>query len=90
MGEIKRIVETGVRELEDATGLKRAGVVGVSREGDGWRIRVEMVEKRSIPEGMDILGLYEVTLGADGGLQGFRRQGLRKRGDTDEVLSTGV
>jgi hypothetical protein len=62
--------------------LQSSGVVGVSRTEDGWVVTIEMLEKRSIPDSMDVLGCYEVKLNNDGNIQDFTRVRLRKRGDT--------
>ena len=62
--------------------LQSSGVVGVSRSEDGWVVTIEMLEKKSIPDSMDVLGCYEVKLNNDGNIQDFTRVRLRKRGDT--------
>ena len=41
-----------------------------------------MLEKVSIPEGMDILGTYEVRIDDDGKIISYKRTDLRKRSDT--------
>jgi len=41
-----------------------------------------MIEKESIPDGMDILGTYEARLNGRGELVEFGRKKLRKRIDT--------
>jgi hypothetical protein len=43
-----------------------------------------MVEKRSIPDQMDILALYEVLLDEDGNLLSFERKSMRRRMDSME------
>ncbi|MDP2934700.1 MAG: gas vesicle protein GvpO, partial [bacterium] len=57
--------------------------VGLKKEKDSWVITVEIIEKKSIPEGMDILGTYEVHLDAKGNLISYERKELRKRMDTE-------
>jgi len=47
-----------------------------------WLLRLELVEKESIPDSMDILGVYEVELDHDGNVTEFARSGLRQRRDT--------
>jgi len=61
-----------------------AGVVGLSKTEEGWVVLLEALERRAIPDTMDILGLYEVRLDNDGNLLGFERKRLRKRGETKE------
>lgn len=66
------------------TGLRPASVVGVESADGGWRLTVELIEKESIPRGMDILALYRATLDAEGEILDFERAGLRRRSDTPE------
>ena len=42
------------------------------------------LERKAIPDTMDVLGLYEVRLDSEGTLLGFERKKLRKRGETQE------
>lgn len=70
-------------ELAQMTNLKPSGIIGISKEDAGWLIKVEMLEKKSIPENMDILGSYEIRLDEGGHVINFGRVRLRKRGDTE-------
>jgi len=60
------------------------GVVGLSKTDEGWVVSLEALERKSIPDTMDILGLYEVHLDNEGNLLDFQRKKLRKRGETKE------
>ena len=60
------------------------GVVGLSKTDEGWVVSLEALERRAIPDTMDVLGLYEVRLDNEGNLLGFDRKKLRKRGETKE------
>lgn len=73
--------------LSALTELKVIGVIGISRDENGWKVLVEVVEKTSIPDIMDILGIYEVSLDKSGEVTGFERKYLRKRGDTENKES---
>lgn len=72
--------------LERVTGLATSSVVGLAPEEDHWVVTLEMVEKRSIPDGMDVLGTYEVKVNAKGDILDFSRTRLRKRGDTGSEM----
>lgn len=69
-------------ELSSLTGLEPSTVLGIERESDEWRVTLEMIEKKSIPDSMDILGTYETHLDEEGQMLNFIRISLRKRGDT--------
>ena len=69
-------------EMKRLTGLEPASTVKALKNDKGWRILIEMIEKRSIPDSMDILATYEVLLDDSGNLVEFNRTGMRKRVDT--------
>ena len=60
------------------------GVIGLSKTEEGWVVLLEALERRAIPDTMDVLGMYEVRLDSEGNLLGFDRKKLRKRGETKE------
>lgn len=60
------------------------GVIGLSKNEEGWMVTLEALERRGIPDTMDIVGIYEVHLDNNGSLLSFERKRLRKRGDTKE------
>ena len=60
------------------------GVIGLSKNEEGWMVTLEALERSGIPDTMDILGIYEVHLDSNGNLLRFERKRLRKRGDTKE------
>ena len=78
-----QIVENARSELNSLTGLDISSTIEVVKEDDEWRVVLEVVEKHSIPEGMDILASYETRLDGEGGMLEFRRTGMRRRIDTD-------
>lgn len=80
--KVKELIETAKRELADSTGFKQPTGVGVRKEEDEWVVTVEIIERKSIPDAMDLLGAYDVRLDAEGNLLGFARIELRKRLDT--------
>jgi hypothetical protein len=60
------------------------GVTGVSRTEEGWVVSLETLERKTIPDTMDVLGVYQIHLDNEGNLLGFDRKKLRKRGETKE------
>jgi len=60
------------------------GVTGLSKTEEGWIVTLEALERRAIPDTMDVLGLYEVRVDNQGNLLSFERKKLRKRGETEE------
>lgn len=75
------------RAQEEFTRLGKTpdnGVTGVSKTEEGWAVLLEALERKAIPDTMDVLGLYELRLDSEGNLLGFDRKKLRKRGETKE------
>jgi hypothetical protein len=60
------------------------GVTGLSKIEEGWSILLEALERKAIPDTMDVLGLYELRLDDEGNLLSLDRKKLRKRGETHE------
>jgi hypothetical protein len=80
--EVTELVNKLVADFPAMINLQASSVVAVSRSEDGWVVSIEMIEKKSIPDSMDILGCYEVSLDGDGEIRDFSRLKLRRRGDT--------
>ena len=78
---IGNLIEQTRRELNKLTGLDLSTTKGVKKEDNGWTITIEMIEKHSIPDQMDILALYEVSIDEDGNILSFDRTAMRKRMD---------
>lgn len=76
---VGKAVQKARKELVEVTGLETSSTISSSKDEAGWHVAVEMVEKRSIPDSMDILATYEVLLDDDGNLVEFSRKGMRKR-----------
>lgn len=87
MAGMSEIVEAARSEVASLTGLELGSTLAANREGEGWRVSVEVVEKHSLPDGMDILAAYDVVLDNDANVTGFTRTGLRKRIDTEVSLA---
>ncbi len=78
----KEITEKAKKELVSLTEFKSPNAIGVKKEGNEWVITIELIEKESIPDGMDVLGTYEVHVDQSGGILNYKRVDLRKRVDT--------
>ena len=68
-----RIAAEAARQLVELTGKEAEGVVGLDRSDDGWKVEVEVLEVRRIPNTTDVLAMYEVDVDGKGSLQGYRR-----------------
>jgi hypothetical protein len=68
------------RQLHQLTGREIEGVTGLEKTDDGWRVQVEVLEVRRIPNTTDVLALYEVDVDSDGDLVGYHRLNRYVRG----------
>jgi len=82
---MQQVIEKAREELSKITGLELSSTLGAVRDEKGWKITLEMVEKHSLPDQMDILAVYEVQLDDNGDVIEFNRLRLRKRVDTEAV-----
>ena len=78
------VVEKAQQEFVRLGKTSADGVTGLSKTEEGWAVLTEAIERKAIPDTMDVLGLYELHLDNEGNLLGLERKRLRKRGDTSE------
>jgi hypothetical protein len=79
------LAEQARRQVSAMTGLQSGTVTGLDRAGDDrWVVTVEVVELERIPNTMDVMGTFEVTLSEDGEIVRLLRSGRRRRSQTDQ------
>ena len=67
-------IATRARELlRSVRGVEAESVSGIGRTPNGWKVTLEVVELKRIPESTDVLASYEVELDGDGRYLGFSR-----------------
>jgi Gas vesicle synthesis protein GvpO len=71
-------------QLAELIGRTPQAIVGVEKVDDGWRVLVEVVESRRIPETTDIMAVYEVDVSGGGDVSGYRRVSRYVRGRIEE------
>ena len=67
-------------QLAELTGRAPESVLGLRKDEDGWKVTVELVELRRVPNSTDLLGCYVVTLDDNGELVGYERVRRYQRG----------
>ena len=82
---MSKIIQKARSELNSLTGLEISSTISAERKNGSWLVSLEAVEKRSIPDSMDILVIYEMGLDLEGNMQEFRRTKMRKRIDTKDT-----
>jgi len=67
-------IATQARELlRSLRGVEAESISAIGRTNGGWRVALEVVELRRIPDSTDVLASYEVELDGDGKFLGFER-----------------
>lgn len=56
-------------------------VLSVENVNEEWRVTVEALERRAIPDSLDLLGRYEIRLNRNGELIGWTQKIIRRRCD---------
>lgn len=56
-------------------------VIGVEEEEGEWKVTVEALERKAVPDTQDLLGRYEIRLNKNGELIGWTQKMIRKRSD---------
>lgn len=77
---IEEVGDKALHHIEHLIKKKAEGVVGISKEGENWIVQLEVLERRSVPDTQDILGMYQMKLDMDLNVAEYRRVGLRRRG----------
>lgn len=80
-----QIVARARKALDDLGGMQVERVVGVEADDDEWRVLLEVVELRRIPDTSDVLARYEVQLSRAGKFRGYRQLGRRLRSQTEDL-----
>lgn len=83
-GDAKKMVDNARRQLQEILGLEPESVSGFEADGDGWKVTLEVVEVRRIPDSTDVLSSYEVTLDEDGNVAGASQRRRYRRSQVEE------
>jgi hypothetical protein len=80
----RELLDIARREVGELTGHRVESVSGFHRNGDdGLKVDVEVLELRRVPDTMDLLASYEVTLSEDGDVLGLERRRRYHRAAVD-------
>ena len=84
--EPREIINSAKKTLLAVMERELSSVTGVAKTEEGWRVTIELVERKAIPDTQDVLGVYEVNLDESGNLTGYERIRVRRRADLEEVV----
>ncbi|MDQ1253669.1 MAG: hypothetical protein QG646_2856 [Euryarchaeota archaeon] len=78
---IKEVGNAAICQIEDILEKKAHEIVSVFRIGENWDVKLEILERKSVPDTQDILGIYEMKLDPNLNVMEYRRIGMRHKGD---------
>jgi hypothetical protein len=76
----RRAAALAAEYVQEMTGRRPEGLTSLSHTDDGWRVDVEALESKRIPDTTDILAVYRVELDQDGELLSYGRERRYHRG----------
>jgi len=84
-------IKTAKRDVAELSDLPLNSIIGAEFESESnqWIVNLELVERKGIPDTMDLIGLYEFRIDDNGETAAFERIGMRKRGDSQVQMSEG-
>jgi len=78
-----KIVPKARRELEQLLGREAESVSGFERDNGHWKVNLEVVELRRIPDSSDVLGSYELVLDDKGNVARMTRTRRYQRSEVE-------
>lgn len=83
IGEVRQTVQ---ETAEGVVGHPLDGITSIDSTDSGWRVAVEVVERKSVPDTQDILGRYEIELDDDLSVTGYQRTHRYRRDDMNHDI----
>jgi hypothetical protein len=79
---VEKIVNQSVAIAKNCIRKEPETVISVEEVKGEWRVTVEALERKAVPDSQDLLGRYEIRLNKNGELIGWTQKIIRKRCDT--------
>jgi hypothetical protein len=80
---LRRLTRTARELLEELNGAEVESISAIDKTRDGWRVTLETVEVRRVPDSMDVMATYDVELDGDGDLVRYDRRRRYARAQSD-------
>lgn len=78
---VEKIVDLAISSVSRHISKKPETVISIDSADDEWLVTVEALERKAVPDTQDLLSRYEIKLGMDGEIFGWRQKMIRKRSD---------
>ncbi len=79
--DFAEISDKAIAKAEEALKKKPESVSSLEKTDKGWRIEVEVLDRKAVPDSFDLLSIFELNLDASGNVLGFKHIKKIRRGD---------
>ena len=83
---LNEVINAAKDQLQSILTLDVANVIAASKTNDGWDVKIDLVERKAIPDTQDLLGTYDVILDEEGNIVSYERKRIRKRMDLEVTI----
>ena len=83
---IRMILDSAIYVVNNYISKTPDTIISIEENNDIWTIVIEVIERKVIPDTLDILGRYEIHLDKRGELLGWKQQMIRRRSDVIKQL----
>ena len=78
---IEKIRDKAFSTVKSLIGKEPETVISIEKTDQGWKAKIEALERKAVPDTQDILARYELLFKENGELLGWNQVMVRKRGD---------
>jgi len=83
---LNEVINAAKEQLQSILTLDVANVIAASKTDDGWDVKIDLVERKAVPDTQDLLGTYDIILDEEGNIVSYERKKIRKRMDLEESI----
>lgn len=58
-------------------------IINIEKSEKGWKVQVEVLERKAVPDKFDLLKIFEFNLNEEGKILGFKQIKKIQRGDIE-------
>ncbi|GAJ15586.1 unnamed protein product [marine sediment metagenome] len=84
MADFTELGKKALQMIAELVNKEPLSVISITRDGDKWVVLTEVLERKSVPDTQNIIGIYQLTFSKGKDLLGYRRTELRRKGDMGE------
>jgi hypothetical protein len=85
---INQVVEMARTIAKNYIRKNPESIIEIEKKPEGWKVTIETIERKSIPDTQDLMGRYDILFDKNGELIGWKQKMIRKRSDKTESSET--